>query len=81
MSAIKAIEADVRDAQRRAAAAAGMSDRDARVRAFLALCEELGDVAKRYQFPFPVARALVHVATEAYFAARKAAVLEAYANV
>lgn len=71
MSAAKAFEMDAQKARRGARKAAGMADRGTRMRAYVALCEELGEAANRYAFPCAVACALVHEAAAAYAAAFK----------
>jgi hypothetical protein len=59
VSAVGAWALDVEDARARARAAAGTSDRGARMDAFRSLCAELGEAANRYACPLTAARALV----------------------
>lgn len=71
MSAIKAWELDVRSARYGARAAAGMETPCARIRAYTALCESLGETANGYADPMHSARALVRAAARAYQTERK----------
>ncbi|MDQ1016715.1 hypothetical protein [Streptomyces afghaniensis] len=64
---------DVVTAREGAMAAAGNSNRSTRVRAFLALCGELGEVANAYACPHGAARALVQIAARTYAAELKGA--------
>lgn len=71
MSASNRWAVDIGEARARARAAAGTSDRTARMAEFRALCAELGEAANRYACPLTAARALVHVAALTYTTERK----------
>jgi hypothetical protein len=62
---------DVVTARDGARAAAGNSDQCTRMRAFHALCGELGESANAYADPHRAARVLVQIAARTYAAERK----------